>query len=263
MKTDIKNNIITYIEKNQPYIEWDFRSKLTSEQVINALENGFDSLYDELFELNMDYILNLESELINQIHDEFREVLEKELNTNKEDTIIDYLNENFQEYIQIDYNLKQLPNNQDDLLCLIELYSDYDGCCISTSSIDDPFDYLFDVYKRVEKAIDKKDFLYEFKQVYGSSLFCLGFRMSIENFIKLREEYKKGKQIKIPKGTQFGFFSSFQGSGSMFEKVTKEDLILDINEEINLIADEEQNYSIKKVYGADYTFFNEQNIEII
>ena len=121
MKTDIKNNIITYIEKNQLCIEWDFRDKLSDEQIINALENGFVSLYDELFELNMNYILNLESELINQIYDEFREVLEKELNTNKEDTIIDYLNENFQEYIQIDYNLKQLLNNQNDLLGVVSL----------------------------------------------------------------------------------------------------------------------------------------------
>jgi len=81
-------------------------------------------------------------------------------------------------------------------------------------------------------------------------------------------KYNFKNSITIPKGAQFGFFSSFQGAGSVFEKTTYRNMTLpkvEPNETeydcINLIADVEQSYNLIDVYGSD-RFINEQDITV-
>ena len=118
-----------------------------------------------------------------------------------------------------------------------------------------------------------QDFMYEHENgAYGGSLFCFAFTTDLMNLIDIKSKLKTGKKVLIPKGTQFGFFSSFQGSGSPFEKVTEADFYLKTVETgknyckydcIDIIADVEQSYSIMDVYGCGSDFANNQNIKVL
>ena len=103
---------------------------------------------------------------------------------------------------------------------------------------------------------------------YGGSLFCFAFKTDIQGYFDLKEAEKTGKTITIPKGTQYGFFSSFQGACSVFEKTTYRNMTILLKEKelpeydcIGLKADEAQHYSMTDVYGSN-SFVKKQNINI-
>ena len=80
------------------------------------------------------------------------------------------------------------------------------------------------------------------------------------------EKIKTGKTIKIYKGTQFGFFSSFQGAGSVFDKKTFQDMEMPIYgdteyDHVGIVADLSQSYSMVDVYGTS-SFIDGGNIDI-
>jgi len=249
-----KKEIEVYINKNQPKIDW-YNSGIDRAAVKNILENGTDQYIDDLYENNMDYIFELEDYLIKEIIEQYPEHNEEEIRSHA------------QVFICVDMNIKGLLRQIPDIVCLAYVYSNYD-CCNSFDTME-PEGYLYEVYQRVKYAIDEKDYLHEFYNgAYGGSLFCFAFRTDIQTFLNLQEEAKTGKTITIPKGTQYGFFSSFQGAGSVFEKSTTTDMTLPLNEadlseydNIRLIADADQRYSINDVYGQD-NFIDNQNIII-
>ena len=113
----------------------------------------------------------------------------------------------------VDCNFRQLIKRSGDITCIIPVYSNYD-CCNSFDNPKEPESYLSEVYKRIKTGIKRADFEYEFfNGAYGGSLFCFAFRSDIETIRNLKEQIKTAKYINIPKGTEFGFFSSFQGAG--------------------------------------------------
>jgi len=254
---DIKKEIKSYIEKNQPEMDW-YGFEMDKRQLKELLENGFDNWIDELWEYNLDYISGLEHYLIKDIIEQYPEY--------DEDEITEYS----REFVCVDMNLKNLLSKVPDITCLIYLYSNYD-CCNSFDEFE-PESYIYEVYKRVKKGVDKKDYLYEFENgAYGGSLFCFAFRTDIETYFDLQEKLKTGKTVFIPKGTQFGFFSSFQGAGSLFDKRTVKDMKLNIKEtgkgyypeydHVGIMADVEQHYSMIDVYGQN-DFIDGQNVSI-
>lgn len=254
---DIKKEIKSYIEKNQPEMDW-YGFEMDKRQLKELLENGFDNWIDELWEYNLDYISGLEDYLIKDIIEQYSEYDEDETR------------EYSLEFICVDMNIKNLLSKIPDITCLIYLYSNYD-CCNSFDEFEKE-SYIYEVYKRVKKGVDKKDYMYEFENgAYGGSLFCFAFQADIKTYFELKEKEKTGKTITIPKGTQFGFFSSFQGAGSVFEKRTTKDMKLNLHETgngyfpeydcIGIIADIEQDYSMIDVYGQN-DFIDNQNIKI-
>ncbi|MFA6712150.1 MAG: hypothetical protein WCS33_05535 [Candidatus Caldatribacteriota bacterium] len=246
----VRKKMQACVEKNQPELEWDYRDYRTTAKAI--LENGLDAYIDTLYEYNMDYMWELENEVIKYTQEEFSEYDPDEV----EDCA--------KEVIHCDLNIPQLLRRLPDITCLLYAYSNYD-CCNSFDTIEEE-GYLNDVYRRVKIGVKKKDFMYEFYNgAYGGSLFCFAFQTSIENYLYLKECIEHKATITIPKGTQFGFFSSFSGSGSVFEKRTYRNMTVPSEEgqydHFSITADPVQSYSLSDVYGTD-SFIDEGNITI-
>ena len=243
----IRNAIKAEIEKNQPQCYWD-RFEVVKKDWETIIEKGLDAYQEELYERNIDYIFSLEDEVAKEFIKQYPDY--------DENDIADLV----REYVCVDLNfasvLRQLPN----ITCLAYVHSNYD-CCNSFDKFE-PHGYIYDVYHRVKAGVKKDDYMWEFHNgAYGGSLFCFAFKTSIENYFALVESMKEKKTITIPKGTQFGFFSSFQGAVSIFEKTTYRKMTMPItgDTEYDCIAikvDEIQHYSMRDVYG-DNNFIKE------
>ena len=248
----VKKEIQEYIENNQPSMEWD-RGNVDLETIEEILERGIDEYVGELYEYNFEYICEMEGYLIDEC--------KKEWSAYDSDEVQEFS----RDFICVDLNIKSLINNIPSLTCLAYVYSNYD-CCNSMDRFEDG-GYLPEIYKRVEVGVLKKDYMDEFHNgAYGGCMFAFAFKTDIESFLELKEKAKTGEKIFIPKGTQFGFFSSFQGAGTMFERVTYKDMELPLYGEteydsINIEADITQNYSLADVYG-DSSFVKEGDVKI-
>lgn len=263
----LKNQISEYCSKHPVSIEWDYRDKLDKNAICDILqsEDGIFNLENDLFERNLDYISELENYFVK---DSLLPLFEDDLIHFNIDDPEQFL----RDFIIIDMNIKYLLNNTGDILCFIPLYSNYD--CTNSFDTLKSSDYLKQVYNRVKKGVNKNDFIFEHSNgAYGGSLFGFIFSASLEDVIELKTQLKTGKKILIPSGTQFGFFSSFQGAGSCFDKTTFCDMYINIKEtgknyspeydKTDIIADCELSYSFKDVYGCSSDFANYQTIKVI
>jgi hypothetical protein len=262
---ELFNEIKSYCEKHPINLEFDYRDRLSHKQIEKILEteDGLQDFENDLYEMNIDWIAENEDYYYKEIFNDFEDELTESGLTDSWE-----LRDIFMDYVSISLDIDRLINI--DVVALIPVYSNYD-CTNSFDTMKDS-DYLRQVFKRVSKGVDKNDFMYEHVNgAYGGSLFCFAFKTSLKELVDLKAKIKTGKQVLIPKGTQFGFFSSFQGSGSVFEKTTYQDFKLNIKEtgknyspeydRIDIIGDDEQSYNMNDVYGQN-DFINEQNIQV-
>lgn len=267
---ELQNRLQKYIDDNPVKLDFDYRDELDKDQIIKVIESesGLMDLEYEIYENSLDWIFDNEKYFIeNNMYEEFETDLNKYFENREEAT--EYLMENFNPIVSL--NMDDLLNNTGNLTCLIPVYSNYD--CTNSFDTMETSDYLKQVYKRVKTGIKKSDFMNEhINGAYGGSLFCFAFQTDIKTLTELKTGLKKANQVLIPKGTQYGFFSSFQGSSSPFEKVTYREMKLNVKETgkefnskydcIGLIADIEQHYSMADVFG-DSNFIDEQTIKLI
>jgi len=238
----VKEAIKDYTDNNTPLIEWN-RSDADSRTIKEILEKGLDKYLEELYEFNLSYIFDLESQALKEIRGKF------------DDYDGDRVEEIACEYLFVDINAKDFINQLPPITCILYVYSNYD-CCNSFDTYEDS-DYLVDAYQRTKVGVKKTDFMYEFHNgAYGGSLFCFTFKTDIKRYLEIKDEIENGKSITIPEGMQFGFFSSFQGAGSIFEKATYRKMTIPIQGEteydsIGITADLEQHYSMIDVYGSN------------
>lgn len=288
----LNKEIIKYIEAHPVLVEFDYRDELSNKQIAKILEdpeNGIGDLENELYEYNIDYLSEqsryfLEEDVYNYFKDELTEHYEQHNPEESEEwierEIKDFLNDNYRGYISEGVDIDSLINRTGEILSLVVMYSNYD--CTNSFDTLETSDYLAQVYQRVKAGVRKKDFIWEhINGAYGGSLFCFGFRCELTTLIEMKKNLKKAKRLFIPKGTQFGFFSSFQGSGSVFEKTTYRNMYINVKEtgkfkttdgriedllpeydSIDIIADCEQHYSVKDVYGCTNDIFDSQDIEL-
>ncbi len=268
---DLKNNICKYIEDNQPQIFWDYCDKLDKNSILEVLdspdpEGAFLDMEANIWNLNIEHICNLECELIKEVLATFKEdFINLQIDYTNKQEFEEFFFDTFQNYIMVDLNIKKLINNTPDLNCCIVIHSNYD-CTTSDQKIDQEGDYLCEVYKRVKNACKKEDYIMEYANSYTACLLMFRFKTDFENLIQLKKDFKNF--IEIPKGTEYGFFSSFQGCGSMFtsktiKKITlpKQETAKDMNPKydyVRIVADMQQAYSMEEVYGK--MDFDEQNI---
>ena len=271
METEIKQidlqefkKILEKEQENSIEIDvFDYRNDVENYHVLEVIEKGIDSFYDECLDYNLDYIADLEQEYVNNIFNEYAEEIEY-LFKNGDDAE-DYIR-NFMPAIEL--NIKRLLDYE--ITVLIPLYSNYD--CTNSFDTLETSDYLKQVFKRVKNGVTKEGFINEhINGAYGGSLFCFAFNCSLSHFLELNLQIQKKKYLIIPQGTQYGFFSSSQVSSSPFEKETYQDFKLKIVENtkeyspdydhIGIIADLQQHYSLKNVFG-DTSFIKEQTIII-
>ena len=256
MKKDLRAKVVEYIENNQPEMYWDYNDSLSKDQVSKILESedGLMDLENELYEMNLDYLWDIENDFLKSVYDDF-----------EVDIDFDDFKEDFQEYVCIDMNFNQLLSNTPDITALILVHSNYD-CATSMSDINESESYLNDVWLRSKTGCLKKDFQWEASQIYGGSLLAFVFKTDVKNLIDIKSSFKTS--ITIPKGTQYGFFSSFVGSGSPFERITHKAMTLPKLQPnateydcIDIIADFEQSYTMDDVYGGT-SFVDDQNITV-
>ena len=270
---DLEKEIIEYCEKSNLTLDFDYRESLSNKDIETILdsEDGLSDFENELWEMNIDSLNEIEHCFIREdLAEQFRIELEEELGTEDENEIIDFLADNFRDYVCVSLDIQGLLNNTGEITCLLKVYSNYD-CTNSFDTIESSA-YLDQVYDRVKKGVIKDDFMYEHRNgAYGGSLFCFAFRTSLGEVIELKQKMKTAKKVEIPAGTSFGFFSSFQGAGSTFEKETQKTMTLKLEEDgedfspeydcIGLTVDNCQSYSMSDVYGSN-DFVNSRDIKL-
>ncbi len=270
IQSKLKADIQDYINRYPCTMEWDYRN-IDSSVLKEILEKGLQDYENDLWETNIDYIGDQEFFFRESIYDTFKDELMEDYRTNKDykdendeflqDVIMEDLRENFEIYC--DTNIQGLLNMLPDITCVVPVYSNYD--CTNSFDTMKTSEYMLDVYRRTKTGVKKDDFITEHQNgAYGGSLFCFVFKTDIKTFLGLKEEFKTS--ITIPKGTQFGFHSSFQGASSMFEKETYRNMTLKKEGEskydtFDIIADLEQNYSLEDVFGGT-DFVNESNVTV-
>lgn len=161
-------------------------------------------------------------------------------------------------------------NMQPDVILYFVLYSNYD--CTNSFDTLDTSEYLQQVLTRVQPAVDVNDFMWEHSNgAYGGSVFIFPFASSFKDALAIKEKFKTASQILIPKGTQFGFYSDWQGAASVFDKVTTEDFWLSKQEtgkgyypeydKVCLQLDLQSTYPLQDVLGCYTSYFNEIELD--
>ena len=245
MKKELEKQIKKYCEDNPIKIYWDYRDKLGVGEVKMIMEeDGLLELEQDLFELNMDYLVELEEDAVNDMIEdlEIPEELEEEAR------------ELFAEYKMLDLNTKQLLENT-NVVVRIEINSNYEG--ISYMENPEESEYLKEILPLISHAIDKEELEREIINNSGNvSVFTAVFSTSADNLVGLDKLIKEGKNIIIPHNAIFGLFDSFTGSGSIMEMNLKENLKLPIQwgqteyDKITIEIDDDDKYGFQSVFGS-------------
>lgn len=248
----------------QEEIDADYRD--INHTISKILNKGYDNFLLELWETNLDYIAEIEVDLYNQLLEEMEEEIGhlcKLENLQKEDV---------KEYL---YDLGICPHVditaesilRRDIIAYVTIYSNFD-CTVSFDDIDTPETYYSTVYNLLKGAISREDMISEHSTIYGGSVLIFPFRIELKDYLELKYQFEKADKITIPKGSSFGFYSSFQGSSSEIAKTTIEDITLPIKygptkyDILSLEADLQNSYSLEDI-GFDTDCFDEINIKII
>ena len=268
---ELDSRIIKFIENNPIEMDYGHDNYLSTEQIeqIISSEDGIFEVENEIYDYNIEHIFHLEDYFISDVlfpefENDLEEFLEKTSEENQ-DQIKEFLDENYREYIIVDTNIDQLLSNTPDILCSLKVYSNYD-CQTSVDDINTPENYTSEVWSRIKNGVLKSDYLKEFYNSYTASLFMFTFKTDIRSYIELKKEYLKASKVIIPKNTQYGFFSDFNGSGSMFENTTYRKSTLTLKEDnydhIDLEVEIGGSYGFQAVYGSD-DFINDGSVKFI
>lgn len=156
---------------------------------------------------------------------------------------------------------------KDLVVVRLQVHSNYD--CTNSFDTMQSSDYLRGVYQAVKAGVTRQAMMEEHRNgAYGGALFCFVFKMPRKKFEELEKAIEAGKQILIPKGTQFGFHSSLQGASSPFEHETRRDIRITSPygsteyDAIMAVLDEGNttyNWSIGSVFGTT-AFIHEADV---
>ena len=107
---DKKEEIQAWIEKNQPEVYWDYRDELSDKDIAKIIEDedGLSAVEDEIWEMNIDYICELERQCIKNVAEEFdfdEDILE-------DDEFVDFC----RDFICVDLCLKDLLRKTRDVV---------------------------------------------------------------------------------------------------------------------------------------------------
>jgi len=237
-----------YLENNPITMYWDYRDKLSLEQIDKLMKDGFFDLQDELYELNSDYIYDLECKLLQEMQEEFPELAEIELSD---------LREEFMDYVSVDLNLKSMIKNTPDVRVRVVINTNYDGVGYQYRGNGDfkGHGYISDIKKLLRGKYDKQSFQQELDNIMSScNQFIFYFKTDVESLNGIKEKFKN--KITIPKEAWAGFYDSFNGSGSVLEVKLLKDITLKKQygktkyDTIDIVLDEcNKDYSVEKTYG--------------
>lgn len=304
LSEDLRNKIIERIKKVGPAdVYWDRGQEIDIKSIVKALESEdeypLNAIENDIDERN-DFWYDLRFEHLQGVLEHFKQELLDEVYADEdEDFEIDFkeltseLREDFDDYIEIDTNLKQIIP---DLNIRLELFSNYD--CINShwlesdggyqyeeSYFGDAIDQLkLDPWKvkvmLVERGVKvhgdwphrkDDDRLIEYKAFWqeienrscGANLLTIVGKVDGYDF--LSNYNNKIVSVTIPKGNNVGFFSSMQGGGSTIEAPLLRETKIELNKKLDdsgylkwgLFVDH-GSYSISGAYGVCSSFWGQE-----
>lgn len=162
-----KKKIIKYINDNQPELYWDYRDELSIEQIDTILssKDGLTEIEDEIFENSIDYVFQLEDELIKKVIKEFNIKFKTE---EKEEEFKDFC----RDYIRTDVNINELIDREKVILFYETDYNVGETWSLNDKEERDELRLIKKALKIPQKDKDyDKDLLMMFRQAsYGGTL---------------------------------------------------------------------------------------------
>lgn len=250
----IKQEFLERIRKDMPIKLFD-NSALTTIDIRHILTYTINEYIEELIEENFDFINNVKYEYLSELQKEFP----------------DFDVYEYEHLVEVDVQGWLNPLKNTNIVCFIKVLSAFD--CTNSFDKFSHSDYLQQVYKRVNEGVKLDDYLFEHSHgAYGDSVFTFAVRMPLFEYMQIRDNINNFKKVKIPKGTQFSFYSAWYGSAGTFTSTTHKDLILNLREsdkvcyttidnevyrydsnydKLSIISDIESGYTIRDIFGND------------
>lgn len=108
--------------------------------------------------------------------------------------------------------------------------------------------FMYSIYQEIENCYDG----------FTNLVFCI--KTSLNDALELK---KNTPIISIDKNTPIGFYDSWNGSGGVLEIVPNNDIKIDLSHEnIKVIADESNSYTIKNIFWLDNSFWEDYTIPV-
>lgn len=246
---ELRTKCIKYLQENPLEMYFDYRDQLSLEQVekIMTSEEEYQDLENEIWENNIDYIGELEDQLINNMKGEFSELEQFETPE---------IREEFLEYLCVNVDIKQLLKNTPSVRIRVVIHSNYEGVGWQDRGEGDfkESDYIREVKKLLKGKYEEKSFQQELDNICSSvNQLIFYMKCDVEDLIGIKEKFQK--KITIPKNSWMGFYDCWNGSGSTLEVKPLEDITLKKQwgkseyNTIDIVLDENNKYSVENVYG--------------
>lgn len=184
LSAKLEKQFFEYAEQSQPEIYWGYDDSLSASQIEALFEvDGFATLQDEIWEMNMDYIWDLESEAIKGLIDNFEEEISEELQADREDweeDVYDYLKDLC--LFSVELNIKDLIKNTGDQV----FFYDTGICCGDYSLTEEERKEEREEIKKLlnikDNSQDEKIEIMQLQASYGGQL-VIYFNMSPDDII--------------------------------------------------------------------------------
>lgn len=278
-------------EKSPLEIYWDYNEELSKDQIKRILEGEIYEVENDIYEMNLDYIYEMEMERLKEVFD----------SCNDDDSIEfedceDELRDEFLDFLGVDLNIKGLINSTGPINVRIEMVSNYD--CINShyfeTSGSGGYEYEASYFgdmvnalnlnpAKVKKMLQQHDvkcfgrwpniksrdgkeyvsyddFYQELvNSCCGANLLVFLGTLNLEDFLNTDGEIDK---VIVPKGNNLGLYSSCYGGGSVLEMILQKDIELSLKVDnyngyvltYDLCGD---GYSVDSVYGLTKSAWGE------
>jgi hypothetical protein len=265
---------------------WDYRDGLSEDQKALIMAGKIWEVENEIFENNIDYISDLEKEII--------ENALSACNIDSEEIDIWDLRDDLLDFISVNTGISELIKRE-EVNVRLTWYSNHD--CINSFFFESSGGYSYegsyfgDIVDRLnmnpkkvkelltekgvkthgkwpdrktrngKEYVDYQKFFVELEnQSCPACLLTIVGTMSLSQFVNGKPEV-----ITIPAGNNVGLFSTFQGGGSPFDLELKRDLTINLKEtretkydHWGLSSDSEDKYGIDYCYGVTPQFWGNE-----
>ena len=246
---ELRAKCIEFLNKTDRTVYWDRGDCLSVEQVDKAMKekDGWDNLESEILENNIDYICDLEYEILEELKQEFDELQDIELSD---------LRDEFLDYLKVNFDIEGLLRNTCNIRVRVVIHSNYEGCGWQDREGDPSFkhnDYVKAIRKLLKGKYEEKSFQQELDNICSSvNQFIFYFKCDAKVLRNIKEGWQK---ITIPKQAWAGFYDTWNGSGSVLEVELTDDITLKRQygkteyDTVEIVVDEANKYSVENVYG--------------
>jgi len=243
---ETREKVKKYLDENHITFYWDYRDRLTLEQVQMLLEGRKDEVIDDIWENSLDWLYDQEISLMESLKEELPELVEFE-NTD--------LRDEFLEDIQSDFDIEQLIRNTPAVRIRVEVMSNFEGFGWTDRNAGglNGHPYIRQIRRLMKGKYTQKSWDQEVDNVCSSCCrLIFYFQTDVKNLMEVSNTWKT---ITIPKEAWAGFYDSWNGSGSVLEIKLTEDVMLPrkhgktIYDTVEIILDEANKYSVEETYG--------------